>query len=387
MWNRAQHPGLGRVINLLQEGRFKEEYGGWVRMDTRGPLLLLNYTQKAMFKGHWDDVIKCCRGLIIDSRDWSVAALPFPKFFNLGEHDQYDIPLSQDFRVFEKVDGSLGIYYRMGNEGPALATRGSFSSPHAKEGTELLHKLKTDLIPNNWTPLFEIISPATHNVVKYTQPELVLLGAYDRYTKTEIAWRNVVELAKDIGCRTAAEFHISDLTEAEARANMFHGREGEGFVIRFDNGMRVKLKSGSYFEIARALSRYSERNLVDLLRSGNTPEQVYSMMPDEVHELLDKDLDHLLKWWNELGRKVDMWFNYAEQVVESVPLAEKRKKFVLYLQEELKKHEKPELMHPIFSGCMTKFDGKEPDWWDYIRKNIANTEHPIRERIVEAGDY
>src|SRR3990167_11491344 len=85
---------------------------------------IFNYTQKCQFSKEWNDVTRACRGLILNVKTGEIVANPFPKFFNYGEVD-VKIPVEKPI-VIEKMDGSLGILYWIGDR-PYVATRGSRS--------------------------------------------------------------------------------------------------------------------------------------------------------------------------------------------------------------------------------------------------------------------
>ena len=72
-------------------------------------LYIYNYTQKAQFERFWNETTMQCRGLILDGQR-KIVARPFKKFFNYGEHETLSIP-DGPFKVYEKMDGSLGILY------------------------------------------------------------------------------------------------------------------------------------------------------------------------------------------------------------------------------------------------------------------------------------
>ena len=97
-------------------------------------LRIYNYTPNVQYGRVWDDVTLQCRGLIL--RGEEVVARPFKKFFNLGELDSP--PTSPPRRISGKMDGSLGISYIAPDGLWSLATRGSFASEQAIEGTKML---------------------------------------------------------------------------------------------------------------------------------------------------------------------------------------------------------------------------------------------------------
>jgi hypothetical protein len=76
------------------------------------PLSIWNYTPEVQYGQSWDEVTLQCRGLVTDN-EGNIVARPFKKFFNIeeGKHTP-----TEEFDVFEKMDGSLGIlfYYESG---------------------------------------------------------------------------------------------------------------------------------------------------------------------------------------------------------------------------------------------------------------------------------
>jgi RNA ligase len=117
-------------------------------------LTIWNYSPKVQYERLWDEITLQCRGLVTNSKG-EIVARPFRKFFNYEEHKPEDIP-NENYVVYEKMDGSLGILFNYENEW-ILATRGSFTSQQAIKGKELLGKYPLDKLNKNNTYLFEII--------------------------------------------------------------------------------------------------------------------------------------------------------------------------------------------------------------------------------------
>ena len=74
-----------------------------------------------------------CRGLITDN-EGNIVARTWGKFFNLEEKKHTP---TDDFDVYAKLDGSLGILFYYQNQW-VMATRGSFTSDQAIKGFEML---------------------------------------------------------------------------------------------------------------------------------------------------------------------------------------------------------------------------------------------------------
>ena len=71
------------------------------------PLTIWNYTETVQFEGKWDEITLMCRGLVTDDKG-NIIARPFKKFFSI-EEGKYTP--TENFEVFEKMDGSLGILF------------------------------------------------------------------------------------------------------------------------------------------------------------------------------------------------------------------------------------------------------------------------------------
>lgn len=248
---------LQHITNLLRTQELRTKYAGLIDIKTHPDcgLVLLNYTEECQFQGAWDEVTRYCRGLMIDTQTWEIAALPFQKFFNLNEQAESCLEAlpCEAFSVYEKLDGSLGITYRRGDE-IALATRGAFDSEQAIQGTTLLNKqINTANIPNHLTCLFEIIIRGASCVSHYDVEGLILLSAFDRFTGQELNWTEVVQLADRLGCKTANIFPFGTLDEAiSSRAKL--PATFEGYVIRFESGFRVKVKGDAYLALSKIAS-------------------------------------------------------------------------------------------------------------------------------------
>jgi len=147
------------------------------------PLSIYTYTRTAQYSRAWTTATLRCRGLIADDTTGDIVAWPFPKFFNVGEHalgHDYAPPLPDEpFRIYDKVDGSLGIVFYYGGRWH-VASKGSFVSEQALWAQARLDRRTTGyLIPGN-TYLVEIIYPENRIVVDYGDREdLVLLGAFN----------------------------------------------------------------------------------------------------------------------------------------------------------------------------------------------------------------
>ena len=191
-------------------------------------LFIYNYTAQTQYQSAWNSWTLNCRGLILNAK-YEIVARPFQKFFNLEECDNLGIEIQAEvFKVYEKMDGSLGILY-WENDKPAIATRGSFGSDQAIYATKNILPKYQDFISDldkNYTYLFEIIYPQNRIVLDYgSQEKLVLLGAIetkngDEKTIENINWPDKVKVYHEIN-------DINELYKHEENNQ-------EGFVVQFE---------------------------------------------------------------------------------------------------------------------------------------------------------
>tara|TARA_R110000737_G_scaffold349541_1_gene385991 strand:+ start:1337 stop:2371 length:1035 start_codon:yes stop_codon:yes gene_type:complete len=252
-------------------------------------LHIYNYSQFTQYDSHWDEITLMCRGLILDS-EYNIIQRPFGKFFNMSELDSEfkpDLP-ELPFDVYDKMDGSLGILYWDGYI-PNIASRGSFTSEQAIKGTELLHKsIKGWKLDRSKTYVFEIIYPENRIVIDYgDREELVLLGIIDTETGEDLP-------LEDIGVSIVQTYDgVKDFDKLKA----LDIDNKEGFVIKFSNGFRMKLKFDEYCRLHRIITNVTSYDIWDCLRNDTDFDEILDKVPDEFYD-----------WVKETKRKLNIEF-------------------------------------------------------------------------------
>lgn len=322
-------------------------------------LIICNYTPRCTYSQAWDDATMTCRGLILRlDRPWpdatqieEVAALPFPKFFNLGEGGRY--PTSELVDVTEKMDGSLGILYRHKGE-YRIATRGAFDSKQALWATEYLNSRHFTLlhtIPDQWTLLFEIIYPGNRVVVDYGErKDLVLLGIRDRFTGEEVD--DLVCIATSRGFSLPSRYSGGLAWWVEQSKTL--DANFEGWVCRFADGSRFKIKGKGYLEVHKLLNGLSPKRVLDQMIAGTYEEWIESIPEEFTEEVRDWHCQ-LLETAETIEERVFAFF-------ESAP-KETRKEFAIWVQRVC-----PEFRVHMF----LRFDGR--DIMPYILDNMRPEE-------------
>jgi hypothetical protein len=265
-------------------------------------LTIWNYSPKVQYERLWDDITIQCRGLVTNSKG-EIVARPFKKFFNYEEHTFEEIP-NESFDVFEKMDGSLGILFNYDDEW-IFATRGSFTSPQSIKGKQILDaNYNVGELFKNHTYLFEIIYPENRIVVDYGDEEkLVLLGAFDTKSGVEICGTELKELEGFelvMTYKTWGETY--DLLKEEISKNR------EGYVIRFKNGFRMKIKGDEYVRLHRILTNISNRDIWEYLKNGKPFDELLEKVPDEFNDWVKETINDLQNKFDTIKESVEMEF-------------------------------------------------------------------------------
>ncbi len=251
------------------------------------PYLLFNYTEKAVFEGIWNAVEQAARGIIFDYQSGELVALPFQKFWNLEERPETSLVHLPDApcEITAKLDGSLGILYWTLDGQPTIATRGSFTSEQAVWATQFFRRKAPRVRDEDATYLFEIIYPQNRVVLDYGKEEnLYLIGAKDRISGFDYPHEWLQNAGDRLGFPVVERWQMERLVDLLPLARERKGIEG--WVARFPDGFRVKLKTEEYLQLHRLISHLTPQHVRDLLLVSQDAWQSYlESLPDEFQGL------------------------------------------------------------------------------------------------------
>ena len=241
-------------------------------------LYIWNYSEKVQYNKEWDPITLKCRGLVTDFQG-NIVAHSFNKFFNLEEQKHISDPIKDNFKVYEKLDGSLGILFYYTEW--IFASRGSFTSVQAIKGKNMLHNFDLSYFDKNLTYIFEIIYPENRIVVNYNDKEsLIFLAAFDKTGKEY----DVIEYIMSLNIEVVKEYTKNDpfLLKAQDTDNK------EGYVIKFDNGERIKIKFDNYIKLHKTISNLTIKNVFEWIKNGENIDNIIEKIPDEYHSWFNK---------------------------------------------------------------------------------------------------
>lgn len=299
------------------------------------PLVILNYCQINSPKMH--PIVIECRGLVLDTTDYSVVASCMPRFFNIGEaleitsNFKWDRPINS----LSKEDGSLmTLFWNNYSEKWEVKTRGSWANLPIGENLPKWDELFFSLLPKDFTFLkskkftfvFEMCSMFNQVVRQYIDPKLFLLTGIINTPEA------LVELSSKVVDEIAAFHSISrpekiDITNIEAAKTYIKHLEetdgtAEGLVLQDVNGLRIKCKSGTYLAYSQLGGNGNiilNKNLVPLVLA-NEQDEAIAIFP------------HIEERVNEIKNKINSLYNDLDIAWANVHGIEDQKEFALTLQ-------------------------------------------------------
>ena len=261
---------------------------------------ILNYSKEAQFTKTWDLMTSSCRGLVIDA-EGNILARCMKKFKNYEEYDPSEIDMNKSFEIMEKVDGSMiEIFWYKARMIWMIASRGSFISEQALEAKKMIDAKSgvLDILNKNCTYVLEIIYPTNRIVVSYGE-------MYDLIFLTEIETKTGVETHyDDLFAKYSKYFiivkkydikNITDLIELKK----LEEDNKEGFVVKFEDNMRVKIKFSEYIRLHSIVTNVSNLTVWEHLKNNDDFEELLEKVPDEFFLWLNKTIDTLKKEFNE----------------------------------------------------------------------------------------
>jgi T4 RnlA family RNA ligase len=307
-------------------------------------LTIWNYSPKVQYERLWDDITMQCRGLVTNSQG-KVIARPFKKFFNYEEHKPEEIP-NEYFDVYEKLDGSLGILFNYNGEW-VMATRGSFTSEQSIKGRQLLEKYHYNRLHTDYTYLFEIIYPENRIVCVYDFEDLILLGVIHTESGNEVNIHNdynedirLNNMINNVGFKVVTLYKTwgegFDILKEEI------SNDKEGYVIRFKNGFRMKIKGDEYVRLHRILTNISNRDIWEYLKDGKPMDEILDKVPDEFYDWVKETKENLIVQYNTIENE----YKWIFKIINRSPGIEERRVFAEYA----KRYKHPNLLFNMLDG-------------------------------------
>lgn len=253
-----------------------------------------------------------CRGITFDLASGKLISRPYHKFFNLNEREETHeatVDFGSRHFVLDKLDGSMIHAFWHNDEFTAFTRLGpSEQAMQAKriiDATDTRGHALRGLIKYcevcQLTPLFEFVSPKYRIVLKYKSEDLVLTGLRSRVDGSYVDYLDMKLIAQEFGVPVVKAFpRVSDLrTFVETSRGLV---DAEGYVVRFDTGLHLKVKGDWYTGLHRVKFDIvsHEPSLLSLVLQGKIDDVKAALDdPDDRAEVESIEKD----FWTRIDRK------------------------------------------------------------------------------------
>lgn len=207
------------------------------------------------------------------SKDGDLLSAGFRKFVNLFEKPEH-FPPPNSFKnstFVEKMDGSLCIIDSV-KDRISMRTRGTFSYKTLNNAADFELCLEKYPKISNWlndnspwsSLLFELTSPNLPIVLKYTEPDLTLVGCIDKADYSMMSQDRLNKLASHLGVKRPEIYKLetNSVQELSELIKKWEGREGICWYHTNDSQI-LKCKSDWYLLRHRMKENLSLESIVD----------------------------------------------------------------------------------------------------------------------------
>jgi RNA ligase len=181
----------------------------------------------------------------------------------------------------------------------------------------LLKQLPIDLLSLNYTYLFELISPDYQIVIHYPHEQLILLSAYSD-TGRELEYDELKTTAQELTVRLVSQRFYPNLKSLWQETRQLDASQ-EGFVVRWQNGVRLKLKGQEYRRIHQVLSGITPLGIWKLLKETKDLEIIRQSIPEEFWQDWDDIVNSFNEQLEQLVNEVEIYhqqyFNHSDKAL------------------------------------------------------------------------
>ena len=243
--------------------------------------------------------------------------------------------------------------------------------PHSKalHATDILydkHEDKIKFLNKNWTYLFEIIYPSNRIVLDYGKTDdIILLAVIDNETGEEY---DIYDDRVNPGFRPVQEHEEFDGKTFRQLQKMNVNNE-EGYVLRYENGFRVKVKFKEYVRLHALITNVTPKRIWENLMNGDSLEELIDSIPDESFDWIKDEISRLKKEYNDTEVLAINTYNKLEEELFGTPFRVHRKRFA---QTVFENKETARIAHVLFA----MLDGKEHSKiiWSLLKPEDENAE-------------
>ncbi len=297
-----QFPDLNHIRDVLPHIEGRDEF----RVMQKDWYTVINYAvafedtfSLDSEKSHYNMTIRReCRGLIFDTATGQLISRPYHKFFNAGEKDETQlnkINLYEPHVVLEKLDGSM-IRPIPTADGFHLATKAGITDVAMNAEVFIADKphyaqFINKCIQKGTTPIFEWCSRKNRIVIDYPEDQLILTAMRYVFEGSYVTYEVMKNYATAWGIPVVKAFawNTGGKIDEKIEEVVDHIRkwdDGEGVVIRFDDGHMVKIKADDYVLRHKSKDNISqEKNVLQTILDDSVDDLVPLLTPEDADRI------------------------------------------------------------------------------------------------------
>lgn len=325
-----------------------------------------------------DAILRECRGLVFDVNG-NLIARRFHKFFNVFEREETHssrIDISKPHVILEKLDGSMITpipiekTFRLGTK--MGVTDVSMGAEELIANKQNYIDFIYEMIARGITPIFEYCSRKFRIVVDYPEERLVLLAARHNISGEYLSYSDLVSYSEKFDLDLVQQYKGTVENMTSLVEDIRNETEGEGWIIRFENGHMVKLKNETYVRLHKVKDKIRfEYNLVDLILR----EELDDLKGFMIAEDLSRVNEYEQRFWSD----VNDFVNQVSRICDTHSKLE-RKDFALNVASSLS---------PLMKVLTFRvLDGKEPfeETLNLISKKVNNSKNfdQVKKEILKS---
>ncbi len=309
-----------------------------------------------------------CRGIVFDSLG-KIICRPLHKFFNINERIETQmgvLPWNNIHRVMEKRDGSM-INTCVINNNVYVKTKKSFTSDVAVIAQQWYGQHKNyinfaqEISSLNCTPTFEFTSPNNRIVLPYVKDEMTLLHIRHNFTGEYWNQSQLEEISNHFNIKLVESILVEDIFQFLKEYKDVKGVEG--WVIQFNNGNMIKLKTEEYLKSHRLITFIRERDIAEMILDEKLDDVKSEMIERNISLSKLEAVEHrVLEIIRELEFEVEKVYNEDKNL--------SRKEFAA-------KHKGDKCFHLMIK----RYSNQEPNYVQFFKDHILKNEFSLKQII------
>lgn len=263
-------PRINTIDELIQHVGNKEEIRFKTEIADGEEFTIVCYmiADEDTFDSEWS---RECRGVTFHKG--RVVSRPFEKFFNYKENASVNEETLKNKVVLysmDKLDGSMISFVNINNKF-VPKTKKSFTSDVAIKAGKFLNNGYNEHVirflkyieSHNATAIFEYTAPSNRIVLEYKTEQLTLLAVRQNVTGEYL---NMYDVANEtFGIPVVGYTMYPSHKIAKIHEDTVHKTDIEGYVIQFEDGVKVKVKTQWYLDLHRVMTDLRERDIAMMI--------------------------------------------------------------------------------------------------------------------------